>query len=170
MSGGRFLFGVAPGWNKEEMENHGYDFRTRFSRLDEYLAAVKRIWANDVAGFEGRYVSFQKIQSWPKPVRSGGPPILIGGGGASALDRVLAWGDEWLAEPAHGLAERMEELASRAVGADRAVNVTIYGAEPGSAAVWRDLGAHRCVYWLTPDDATAQRREIDRLRAVILKD
>jgi probable F420-dependent oxidoreductase len=163
LSGGRFLFGVAPGWNREEMANHGYDFATRFSRMQEAIEAMKVIWGNDVASYRGRHSSFDKIESWPKPVQCPHPPVLLGGAGSSIIARVVALADEWLAEPEPDLEQRIGELIRAAQQADRDVRVTIYGAATGSAGHWASAGAHRCVYWLTPGDAHRQRSEIDSL-------
>src|SRR6202162_184000 len=49
ISKGRFLFGVGAGWNREEMEDHGTDFSTRFQLMRERVEAMKAIWAQDAA-------------------------------------------------------------------------------------------------------------------------
>lgn len=161
VSGGRLVLGVAPGWNREEMANHGYDFRTRFSRLAEAVAAMKEIWSQEVASFHGRNFAFDRIESWPKPVQDPHPPILLGGAGPTVLDRVLECADGWLAEPEPDLGTRIAELTARSSEAGRRVQVTVYGAEPGDAATWEAAGADRCVYWLTPSDTDRQRQEVD---------
>lgn len=162
-SGGRFLFGVAPGWNLEEMTNHGYDFATRFSRTQEAIEAMKTIWANDVATHHGRHFSFDRIESWPKPVRHPHPPVLLGGAGTSIVDRVLAFADEWLAEPEEGLERRVDGLLRASEQTAREIRVTLFGAPSGSSGHWGSAGVHRCVYWLTAGDARRQRREVDAL-------
>jgi probable F420-dependent oxidoreductase len=63
LSGGRFLFGVGVGWNVEEMRNHGADARGRFGLLVERVEAMKEIWCNDEASYDGEQVSFERI--WP---------------------------------------------------------------------------------------------------------
>ncbi len=79
VSGGRFLFGVGNGWNQDEMENHGTDFRTRHKRARENVAAMKAIWTHDTAEYHGEFVNFDPMQTWPKPVQRPHPPILVGG-------------------------------------------------------------------------------------------
>src|SRR5215470_9190859 len=37
LSNGRFLLGIGGGWNAEEMEHHGTDFKTRFKKLEEQV-------------------------------------------------------------------------------------------------------------------------------------
>ena len=75
LSGGRVLFGIGAGWNAEEMEHHGTDFKTRFARMGEQVRAMKEIWTKDEPEFHGRFVNFDPIWSYPKPVQPGGPPI-----------------------------------------------------------------------------------------------
>ncbi len=96
LSGGRMLFGVGAGWNLEEMRNHGTDPARRFGVLRERVEAIKEIWANDEASYHGDHVDFDPIWCWPKPLSEPHPPILVGGHGKGVIDRVLAYGDEWL--------------------------------------------------------------------------
>jgi probable F420-dependent oxidoreductase len=129
LSGGRFEFGVGAGWNREEMRNHGTDPHRRFSLMRERIEAMKAIWTQDEPEYHGEHVDFDPIRSWPKPVQQPHPPILVGGTGPKALDRVLRYGDEWMpnrvADPAD-LGPRIAELRERA---GRHVPVTYFGAD-----------------------------------------
>jgi probable F420-dependent oxidoreductase len=129
ISGGRFEFGVGAGWNKEEMRNHGTDPDTRFGLMRERIEAMKEIWAHDEAEYHGKHVDFDPIWSWPKPVQQPHPPILVGGTGPKALDRVLGYGDVWMpnriAKP-DWLKDRIAELRERA---GRHFPVTYFGAD-----------------------------------------
>jgi alkanesulfonate monooxygenase SsuD/methylene tetrahydromethanopterin reductase-like flavin-dependent oxidoreductase (luciferase family) len=49
VSGGRVLFGIGGGWNREELENHGVRFADRWKVLHERIAAMKRIWTEEEA-------------------------------------------------------------------------------------------------------------------------
>jgi probable F420-dependent oxidoreductase len=89
LSNGRFLFGIGGGWNAEEMEHHGTDFKTRFKKLEEQMRAMKEIWTKDVAEFRGTYVKFDPIWAWPKPAQKPHPPILLGGESIHTLRRVV---------------------------------------------------------------------------------
>ena len=111
VSGGRFLFGVGAGWNRAELANHGTDPRTRMSLLAERVAAMRAIWTQDEAEYHGRFVDFDPLWSWPKPVQRPHPPVLVGGNGPGAEDRVLRFGDGWL--PQCGPLKDVEELRQR---------------------------------------------------------
>ena len=69
MSGGRFVFGVGGGWNREEMEDHGTRYETRFRLLRERLMAMKALWTEDEAEFHGEFVDFDPAWCWPKPAQ-----------------------------------------------------------------------------------------------------
>jgi probable F420-dependent oxidoreductase len=164
LSDGRLLFGVGGGWNVEEMRNHGTDPKRRFALLKERVEAIKTIWTDDEASYRGKYVEFERIWAWPKPVQRPNPPVLVGGNGPTVIERVLAYGDEWLPEPEEGLAERMQELQERArsVGRDP-IPVTVYGADPKDVDSYAEAGAHRCVYWLP---ASGREESVSRLEEI----
>lgn len=162
LSGGRFLFGVGAGWNLEEMANHGTDPSRRYALMRERVKAMKAIWTEDVASYAGEFVNFDRIWSWPKPIQTPHPPILIGGNGPRAEERVLRYGDEWLPEPEEGLYARIRAFRDRTSAGDP-VPVTVYGAKPEDVSMYEDAGAHRCVYWLPPFDPD---RTVSRLREI----
>jgi probable F420-dependent oxidoreductase len=130
LSGGRFELGVGAGWNREEMRNHGTDPRRRFSLMRERVQAIKAIWTQDEASFHGEHVSFDRIWLWPKPLQKPHPPVVVGGTGPKALDRVLEFGDIWMPNARIDVGElpgRVTELRERA---GRRFPVTYFGAEP----------------------------------------
>jgi probable F420-dependent oxidoreductase len=155
VSGGRFEFGVGAGWNREEMANHGTDPDRRFGLMRERIEAMKAIWTQDEASYHGRYVNFDAIWSWPKPVQKPHPPVVVGGTGPKALDRVLRYGDIWMpnriAEPG-ALERRIAELRERA---GRHVPVTYYGADPTDEFVsaLAEAGVDRVLLQLPDADA-----------------
>jgi len=134
ISGGRFLFGVGAGWNREEMENHGTDYRTRFTRMRESVEAMKAIWSDDEAEYHGKIVDFDPIWCWPKPAKRQHPPVLVGGLGEKVLDRVVRYGDGWIPNRVPSpeeLGERIAELQRRAEAAGRdPIPVSVFGAKP----------------------------------------
>ncbi len=111
LSGGRFIFGIGGGWNVDEMENHGATYETRFAMLRENILAMKEIWTEDTASFQGQYVEFDKIWSYPKPVQEPHPPILLGGETDHTLRRVVDFCDGWF--PRAGANFDPHEMMSR---------------------------------------------------------
>src|SRR3954449_12580668 len=65
LSGGRFLFGIGAGWNREEMADHGTDPRTRMRRMADHVKAMKELWTKDEAEYHGEYVDFDPSWAWP---------------------------------------------------------------------------------------------------------
>ena len=171
ISGGRVLFGVGAGWNLEEMRNHGTDPRRRFGLLRDRVEAMKAIWTSDEAEYHGEHVDFGPIWSWPKPVRKPHPPVLVGGTSDGALDRVVAFGDEWMPNrvisPEH-LGEQIADLQHRAAEAGRErIPVRLYAAKAEARAVGRvrDAGVDAALFYL-PTEADEAERRLDHLAGV----
>lgn len=177
MSDGRVLLGVGAGWNREEMENHGTDPRTRMALLGERVQAMKEIWSNERAEYHGQFVDFDPLYSWPKPVQRPGPPVIVGGNGPKVLDRVLTYGDGWIPGIQHdmaGLAKRIEELQHRAATAGRPpIPVSLVYAKLQSVDLYAQIGVSRCVFAIPPyaclDDAVAQMADIASMTARFAK-
>ena len=153
LSGGRFLFGVGAGWNAEEMANHGTDSSKRFGVMRERIEAMKAIWTEEEASYSGRYVNFERIWCWPKPLQQPHPPVLVGGNGRRVLERVVAFGDEWMPNRMsdEDTIARVAELQSLAADAGRgSIPVTVVGMKPDAARIERveQGGVHRVVFWL----------------------
>ncbi len=177
LSGGRFLFGVGAGWNREEMEDHGTDPTVRMRVLVERVKAMKEIWANDEAEFHGEYVDFEPLWSWPKPVQQPNPPVLVGGMGPTVEDRVLEIGDEWLPQNVtldnvDDFAKRAAALQQRAADAGRGtIPMTLFGASPKPEAVERyeAAGITRCLFLLPSAGPDEVLPRLDRLAATHLE-
>jgi probable F420-dependent oxidoreductase len=173
VSGGRFLFGVGGGWNEEEMENHGTDPRRRFALMKERIEAMKAIWTQDEASYHGRHVDFDPIWSWPKPLQKPHPPILVGGNGPRVLDRVVAYGDEWMPNRIRDEGElfgRVAELQERARAAGRdAIPVTFSSAPRKPDVIERlaEAGIHRCVFYVPSAPAGEIEEQIDERAALV---
>ena len=95
LSGGRFTLGVGIGWSAEEFAALGLPFQDRGRRTAEYVSALRTIWREDVANFQGEFVSFDGIRVNPKPFQGRSIPIIVGGNSDAALNRVAAWADGW---------------------------------------------------------------------------
>ena len=95
LSGGRFILGVGIGWAEQEFRALGVPYHQRGAMTNEYLEALRILWSQDVATFEGRFVSFKEVNTAPRPVQSPAPPIWVGGPSDAALRRAVLWGDAW---------------------------------------------------------------------------
>src|SRR5438105_1281905 len=78
LSGGRFVFGVGFGWNEDEAADHGVDMKRRRDIAREHVLAMKALWLDDVASFDGEFVQLPPSWSWPKPAHSGCAPLRVG--------------------------------------------------------------------------------------------
>ena len=165
VSGGRLLFGVGGGWNREELRNHGTDPRTRMALMKERVEAIKTIWTQEVASYHGDLVDFDEIWSWPKPVQDPHPPVIIGGNGPTVLDRVLDYGDAWAPLDAADIPKRVAELRQRCEDSGHGhVPVSVFTYSPDAEKLQRlaDAGVDRCVLFLKPDEPAPTRERISR--------
>ena len=158
LSGGRFIFGIGGGWNREEMANHGTRFRSRWRLLRERILAMKEIWTQEEAEFHGEFVNFDKMWAYPKPVQRPHPPILMGGDGATTFDRVVEFCDGWMpisgrSSEGTSLQEKIVLLRREAEEARRdpaSINITTFGArpEPDAIARLKAAGVDRAIFGL----------------------
>jgi probable F420-dependent oxidoreductase len=93
LSRGRAILGVGVGWLREEFETVGVPFAERGARTDESIRAIRSLWADEPAAFEGRFFRWGPVESQPKPVQRPGVPIVIGGHSDPAARRAARLGD-----------------------------------------------------------------------------
>lgn len=96
LSNGRFILGVGGGWNVEEANNHGTDFKRRWKAMREKIEAMKLIWTEEKAQYHGEFVEFDPILQRPKPATKPYPPIHVGGAYPHGLRRALRYADGWI--------------------------------------------------------------------------
>lgn len=94
VSGGRFLFGVGVGYLEPEFRALGAPLTGRGARTDEYLDAMRAMWAGETR-FAGHHVSFDGVRAEPPPLRPGGPPLHVSGHVASSYRRAVMRGHGW---------------------------------------------------------------------------
>jgi len=170
VSGGRFEFGIGAGWNAEEMEHHGTVFEDRFKVMVDRAKAMKAIWTKDEASYEGPFVRFDPIWSWPKPVQKPHPPILLGGETKHTLKRVVDFCDGWFPRP-RGFQDpkaRMAEFREVAATAGRDFNTlstTLFGATPDDdyLKICEEAGVDRALFQLPSETADILLPKLDDL-------
>jgi len=174
LSGGRVLFGIGGGWNVEEMANHGTVFKSRWKLLRERIEAMKAIWQNEVAAYHGSLVDFESIWSYPKPAQKPHPPILLGGHGPKALDRVVAYCDGWMpiGLRTSGLKRALDDLRVRATAAGRdpaTISVSLFWApaDPAALAEYGGMGVERAIFPLPSAPRDEVLPHLDRYAKLI---
>jgi F420-dependent oxidoreductase-like protein len=120
LCGGRLTLGLGAGWQEREHEHFGHDLLDidgRFDRFEEGLRVIRDLLQSDEpVNFEGEYYSLKDAILLPRPKRTEGPPILIGGNGAQrTLPLVARYADEWNAlyipiDQYRSLSARLDQL------------------------------------------------------------
>ena len=149
VSGGRFLFGIGGGWNAEEMEDHGTEFKSRFKKMREQIEAMVQIWTKSKPEYHGEFVNFDPMMTWPKPVQTPHPPVIVGGAFPQAARRAIRYGQGWIPIAGRGditdLIPEFRKMAAEA-GRDPAdLPISMFSAkdDPDMLKRFRDLGVAR---------------------------
>jgi probable F420-dependent oxidoreductase len=166
LSGGRFVFGVGAGWNVAELENHGTRASERWRVLDERIEAMKVMWRDAEAQFQGDHVRFDPIRLEPKPLQRPHPPILVAGQTEGSMRRAVRIGDAWLPRARRNMDRVREEVARfREIAAEAGrpeLTVTVYEArsEPEYLELYAELEIDRCVFMLPSAEPDEVRRAL----------
>ncbi|MGE3536076.1 MAG: LLM class F420-dependent oxidoreductase [Candidatus Tectimicrobiota bacterium] len=174
LSNGRLLFGIGAGWNREEMANHGTPFARRWQVLRERVEAMKAIWTQEEASYNGTFVQFERIISSPRPVQQPHPPILLGGATARGRQRVVRYCDGWIPIDVllDDLPAALADLRQKAVSAGRdpqSLSISVFafeGATPEALQRYRALGVSRVVL-VAPRRLPEALAFLDRLAGLI---
>jgi probable F420-dependent oxidoreductase len=159
LSGGRFELGIGFGWNHEEMEDHGVDPKRRRDQAREHMLAMRALWTNDVASFDGEFVHLEPSWSWPKPVVPGGPPVLIGGAaGPKMFAHIAEYADGWIPIGGAGVRAALPDLhrACESAGRDPAAfRIIPFGTlpDPGKLEYYASIGVTEIVLRVPTGDA-----------------
>jgi probable F420-dependent oxidoreductase len=159
LSGGRFELGIGFGWNHEEMEDHGVDVKRRRDQTREHMLAMRALWTDDVASFDGEFVHLAPSWSWPKPVQPGGPPVLLGGApGPKMFAAIAEYADGWIPIGGAGVRAALPDLhrACEAVGRDpAALRIVPFGTlpDPGKLEYYASIGVTEIVLRVPTGDA-----------------
>ena len=135
ISGGRVLFGVGYGWNKEEVANHGLRYTDRRAILRENVLAMKALWTEDEAEFHGDFVDFEPSWAWPKPVQKPHPPVILGGdAGPKTMRDIVEFCDGWMPIAGrHSFRDKVADLRRLAEESGRdpdSIELALFSAPP----------------------------------------
>lgn len=175
ISEGRVVLGCGFGWNVEEFENHRRGAGSnRWAIGAEMIRAMKELWANDVASFNGDFVQFEDCKQWPKPVQQPAPPIWLGGLGSDAnFRRIVEFADGWF--PLAGSRDlvqesaRLRELAEDS-GRDPASIEVVCGLpvlRPDLIERYREANVDEIVFALPMGSYAEAIEALDRFRTLI---
>jgi probable F420-dependent oxidoreductase len=174
VSGGRFIFGVGYSWNRPELANHGVAYEQRRSLVRERLFAMRRLWQDDIASFDGEHVRLTASWSWPKPVQRPGLPVLLAGHPGPRLFRdIVDLADGWLPMGLlHAGDAAVTKLRRDMSDAGRNPNALeiVAGVSPATVdQVGRltELGATSVVVNLPTDTRDETLRTLDALAAIL---
>jgi len=151
LSGGRVVFGLGFGWNRDEAADHGVAFGERRAIAREHVLCMQALWSQEQAEFHGTHVDLDPCWSWPKPVQQPRVTTLVGGGAhPGVFDAIAEYADGWLPIGGSGLAEALPRLrqAVEAHGRDpRSVRVVPFGTVPTDEKLerYRQLGVDEVV-------------------------
>ncbi|HEV2634042.1 MAG TPA: LLM class F420-dependent oxidoreductase [Actinocrinis sp.] len=180
LSGGRLLLGVAPGYLEPELAAFGVTLAERRGRTDEYLDAMRQLWNESAPEFHGKYVDFAQVDAHPRPVRPGGPRVVIGGHSPAAYRRAVAKGHGWIgngSSPA-ALQAHLDGLAKAAREVERPawlgrLEITFMQFNPvelpaDHALRYAELGVDRLlVYPLPLEDPAEVEAFLERQAAIV---
>ena len=111
LSGGRFDLGLGAGWQDEEFNASGASKERRGARAEEFVAALRTLWEDEVSSFDGEFSTIPPSRQAPKPVQKPHPPVLLGGVAEAALKRAGRIADGWLSRSATDLSRIHEQTA-----------------------------------------------------------
>lgn len=176
-SGGRFLFGIGAGWNREETTMMGGDFDHRWTQTREAVLAMKELWTKDEAEFHGRYFDFPPVYCYPKPAQKPHPPVILGGHAPNVLQRIIRWGDGWLPNRANPPMVEDSRKQLNAMAAERgrdpsSISITVSGQAPDRDVIqsFLDAGADRVLVYAVDCETDAQLGEaMERIAEKVIR-
>ncbi len=167
LCGGRLILGVGVGWSREEFAALGVPFARRGARAAEYVRAMQVLWREDVASFDGEFVSFSEVRVNPKPVRDRQIPVVFGGNSDAALRRVARLGQGWYGFYLSGIdavRERLALLEELCREAERDIGelhlaVALEAPQPDDLPALADMGVTELVLVEAPPEDPGAARE-----------
>ena len=173
ISGGRVLFGIGYGWNKEELASHGVAYNERRELLRERILMMKSLWMDEVSQYKGERIALEPSWAYPKPVQKPHPPIIMGGAAApKTIADMVEFCDGWMPlATRHDIAGRLDEVRSAVASAGRDINsfdITAYSAKAEPELIEKLIGldVNRIVFNLpqkSPEEANSRLADLSEL-------
>ncbi|MCU1451566.1 MAG: class F420-dependent oxidoreductase [Acidimicrobiales bacterium] len=172
VSGGRFTLGIGFGWNEDEMNDHGVEYRRRRDIGREHVLAMRRLWEDEEASYDGELVHLPPSWSWPKPAQRPLPVLVGGAAGPKLFSHIAEYAQGWIPIGGRGLSETIPELRRQFEEAGRdpseleVVPVAIVP-DHGKLDHYQELGVTECVFGLPSAPADAVLPVLDKYAALI---
>lgn len=173
ISGGRVLFGIGYGWNKEELASHGVAYTERRELLRERVLMMKSLWMDEVSEYKGERISLEPSWAFPKPLQKPHPPIIMGGAAApKTIADMVEFCDGWMPlATRHDIAGRLDEVRNAVASAGREVksfDITAYSAKAEPELIEKLIGldVNRIVFNLpqkSPEEANSRLADLSEL-------
>jgi probable F420-dependent oxidoreductase len=170
LSDGRFVFGIGVGWLKEASLALGVPWKERSARMREYVEALRVVWGEETNDYNGEFVEFEGVLSYPKPV-AGTVPVFMGGNTETALKRTAEYADGWFglkltaAEAAEKIG-RLRELLAENGRADDPFEIAVSPAEGSTPEILDELnaaGVDEVVLWMDHFDGVTEAAAVPAL-------
>jgi probable F420-dependent oxidoreductase len=156
LSGGRVSIGAGFGWNTDELEDHHVPPGKRRTVLREYVEAMRALWTQEEAAYDGQFVRFGASWAYPKPVQPHIPLIIGAGAGPKTFAWIAAHADGWMTTPREtDISDRINDLKAAWADAGREglpdIRVLIaFKPNPDDLMRWAEQGVSELI-WGVPD-------------------
>jgi probable F420-dependent oxidoreductase len=169
LSGGRVTLGAGFGWNTDELADHGVPAGKRRTVLREYVEAMRALWTQEEAAYDGEFVNFGACWAFPKPVQAHIPLIIGAGGGPKTFGWIARHADGWMTTPGEqDIGGKVTALRQAWAGAGRPGHPDIrvlVTARPSADdfATWEAIGVTELLWGLPDAPAETVEAYLDRL-------
>ena len=169
LSGGRVTLGAGFGWNTDELADHHVPAGRRRTVLREYVEAMRALWTEEEAAYDGEFVSFGPSWAWPKPTQPRLPVVVGAGGGPQTFRWIAETADGWMTTPVEqDVAAKCDDLraAWSEAGREGAPQVHVLVAVrpgPDDLASWEQAGATDIIWGLPDKSEDEVLSHLDRL-------
>ena len=171
LSGGRVEIGAGFGWNTDELADHHVPADRRRTVLREYVEAMRALWTQEEASYDGEFVSFGPSWAYPKPVQAHIPLIIGAGGGPKTFRWIARHADGWMTTPTQtDISGQIDALKKAWADAGRAgapeIRILIaFRPDPADLMAWAEQGATELI-WGVPDKSEDEvLGSLDRMAA-----
>ncbi|NYI45702.1 putative F420-dependent oxidoreductase [Nocardioides aromaticivorans] len=171
LSGGRVTIGAGFGWNTDELTDHHVPAEKRRTVLKEYLEAMRALWTQEEASYDGQFVSFGPSWAYPKPPQGRIPVIIGAGAGPKTFDWIAANADGWMTTPTTtdvaANADKLRKVWADA-GREGQPDVRILVAKRPTEedfADWMGAGASELIWGVPDSDESAVLTYLDKMAA-----